>query len=172
MADDFALPIHERHFEDYVAGAVYEYGSLTVDAEQILQFAREYDHQPLHTEAATGGPFGEPIASGWHTTALMMRLFTDNYVSGAASLGGLGVDELRWLLPVRAGDVLRLRVSVLETRRSQSKPDRGVLRTLVEILNANDAVVLRLIVINLMRLRDPGAFADKPIRPPAVDASS
>ena len=126
-----------------------------------MEFGRAYDRQPLHLDAseAAAGPFGGLIASGWHTTALMMRLFTMNYVSGPASVGGLGVDELRWLRPVRAGDVLRIRVTVLDARVSKSKPDRGVLRTFVETINQNDDIVLVLTVSNLMLLRNaaPGA---------------
>ena len=152
----FAVPVHERHLEDYLSGSIYEYGTVTVDAAEIMEFGRAYDRQTLHTDAdaAAEGPFGELIASGWHTTALMMRLFTTNYVSGPASVGGLGVDELRWLRPVRAGDVLRMRVTVLGTRISKSKPDRGVLRTFVEMINQNGDVVLVLTVSNLMRLRE------------------
>ena len=154
--DHFAVPVHERHLEDYVSGRVYEYGSVTVDADEIVQFGRAYDRQPLHTNAdeAANGPFRGLIASGWHTASLMMRLFTTNYVSGPASVGGLGVNELRWLRPVRAGDVLRVRVTILDTRVSKSKPDRGVLRTFVETLNQKDDVVLVLTVSNLMLLRN------------------
>ena len=139
-----------------MAGRAYEYGSVTVDATEITEFGRSFDLQPLHLDAAeaAAGPFGALIASGWHTAALMMRLFTINYVSGPASVGGLGVDELRWLRPVRAGDVLRIRVKVLDTRVSKSKPDRGVLRTFVETINQHDDVVLVLTVSNLMLRRD------------------
>lgn len=154
-SDRFAIPVHERYFEDYVSGRIYEYGSVTVDAVEIMEFGRAFDRQPLHTDAqeAAAGPFGGLIASGWHTAALMMRLFTTNYVSGPASVGGLGVDELRWLRPVRAGDVLRIRVTVLDTRVSKTKPDRGVLRTFVETINEQGDVVLVLTVSNLMLLR-------------------
>lgn len=134
---------------------MYEYGSETVEAEEIMAFGRAYDRQPLHLDAneAANGPFGGLIASGWHTTALMMRLFTTHYVSGPASVGGLGVDELRWLRPVRAGDALSIRFTVLDTRVSKSKPDRGVLRTYVEMLNQAGDVVLVLTISNLMLRR-------------------
>ncbi len=137
-------------------GLVFEYGSATVDATEIMEFGRAYDRQPLHLDAeeAAAGPFGGLIASGWQTAALMMRLFTMNYVSGPASVGGLGVDELRWPRPVRAGDTLRIRLTVLDARVSKSKPDRGVLRTFVEMINQHDEVVLVLTISNLMLLRN------------------
>ncbi|GLZ29243.1 enoyl-CoA hydratase [Lentzea sp. NBRC 105346] len=152
---DFSVPIDDRYFEDYVPGAKYEFGSVKVDEQRIIEFAEEFDPQSFHVdaEAAATGPFGGLIASGWHTTALMMRLFADHYLSKNASLGGPGVDELRWLAPVRPGDVLGLRVTVLETRRSESKPDRGLVRTLAEMVNQDDVVVLRLTVLNFLKTR-------------------
>lgn len=153
--NDFTIPLKERYFEDYLPGSTYEYGSTTVSEEQIIEFAKEFDPQPFHIDPKTAvdGPFGGLIASGWHTTALMMRLFVDNYLSSSASLGGPGVDELRWLLPVRPGDVLRLRVTVLEAKPSKSKPDRGLIRTLAEMINETGEPVLRLTVLNFLRLR-------------------
>jgi acyl dehydratase len=157
--NDFTTPLKERHFEDYVPGSIYEYGSATLSEKKIIEFAKEFDPQPLHIdpETAVDGPFGGLIASGWYTTALMMRLFVDNYLSSSASLGRPGVDELRWLLPVRPGDVLRLRVTVLEAKPSKSKPDRGLIRTLAEMINEAGKPVLRLTVLNFLRLRIPNA---------------
>jgi acyl dehydratase len=146
----------ERYFEDYVPGSVYEYGSAEVDEASIIAFARAFDPQPIHIDpkAAAEGPFGGLIASGWQTTALMTRLFVDNYLSSVASLGGPGADEVRFLHPVRPGDTLRLRVTVLEARRSKSKPDRGVLRSMAEMINQDDVTVLRMTVINFLSVRD------------------
>ncbi len=92
-----------RYFEDYVLGTTYECGAFSVDAASITNFGKEYDPQSFHVDpvAAAGGPFGGLIASGWHTAALTMRLLVDNYLSAEASLGGAGVDEIRWPLPVR-----------------------------------------------------------------------
>ena len=101
------------------------------------------------------GPFGGLIASGWHTAAMMMRLVVDNFLPRKASLGSPGIDELRWLRPVRPGDVLRVRVSVLETARSRSKPDRGVVRTLMEVLNQGGEVVMSLQAMNIIACRAP-----------------
>src|SRR5207237_10249850 len=100
----------------------------------------------MHTDpaAATHGYFGGLIASGWHTAALMMRLFAEHFLSPASSLASPGIDELRWLQPVRPGDVLRLRVTIAEARRSRSKPDQGIIRSLVEVLNQRGELVVRL----------------------------
>ncbi len=147
----------DRFFEDYEVGAVSELGSVTVDAEEIVRFARRYDPQPMHTDptAAAAGPFGGLIASGWQTVGLMMRLVVEQYLSPASSLASPGVDELRWLRPVRPGDILSVRLTVLEATRSRSKPDRGVVRALVEVRNQHGEAVMSLKPINLVRCRGP-----------------
>jgi len=145
----------ERYFEDYPPGAVFEGGTVEVSEAEILEFARRYDPQTMHTDpaAAAHGFFGGLIASGWHTAALMMRLFAAHFLSPASSLASPGIDELRWLKPVRPGDVLSLRVTVTEARRSRSKPDQGVVRSLVEVLNQEGEVVMSLRPISLIRCR-------------------
>lgn len=152
---DFAVPRDQRYFEDYLVGSVYEYGSAVVDEAELIAFARQFDPQSIHVdrEAAERGPFGGLIASGWHTVALMMRLFVANYLSSVASLASPGIDELRWLQPVRPGDILSIRVTVTEARRSQSKPDRGLVRTLIEVLNQRGEVVATMQAMNLLRCR-------------------
>jgi acyl dehydratase len=154
---DFAVGTEDRYFEDYVAGAVYEYGYASVTEADIIAFAERFDPQPIHTDAdfAVNGPFGGLIASGWHTASLAMRLVVDHYVSSVASLASPGIDELRWPTPVRPGDSLRLRITILQTRRSRSKPDRGLVRTRAELLNQHDQTVLSLVAMNLIRLRNP-----------------
>jgi acyl dehydratase len=154
--DDFAAPIDDRYLEDYVAGAVHEYGYATVTQAQILEFARAFDPQPIHTDPkfAVAGPFGGLIASGWHTAGIMMRMLVDHYLSHVASLASPGIDELRWPAPVRPGDSLRLRATVVEARRSRSKPDRGLVRTTAELITQNDEVVLQLTAMNLIRARN------------------
>ena len=142
-----------RYFEDYVQGVTFGCGSVHVDEASIIAFAKEYDPQPFHVDPAVGGPFGGLIASGWHTAAVAMRQLVDNYLSPESSLGGLGVDELRWPAPVRPGDTLQVRATVLSARRSLSKPDRGIVRTLCEAVNQDGATVLRLTAINFMRVR-------------------
>jgi acyl dehydratase len=145
----------DRYFEDYVPGSVFEYGEIRADETQILEFARRFDPQDMHVdpEAARRGRFGGLIASGWHTGAMMMRLLADNFLPRAASLASPGIDELRWQHPVRPGDVLRIRVSVLEATRSRTKPDRGMVRTLVEVLNQDGNVVMSLKPMNIIARR-------------------
>jgi acyl dehydratase len=154
-AQDFAVPIDRRYFEDYTVGSSYVYGPVTVDEGEAVAFARAFDPQPIHVDpvAAASGPFGGLITSGWYTVALMMRLLVANYLSSVASVASPGIDELRWLKPVRPGDALRTRVTVIEARRSQSKPDRGLVRTLIEVLNQRDEVVSTLKAMNLLRCR-------------------
>jgi len=149
----------DRHFEDFVPGQVSEFGPIVIDEADVVAFARRYDPQPVHIDrdAATAGPFGGLIASGWHTASLVMRILVEHYLARGAALASPGVDELRWLQPVRPGDVLRVRVTVLEARRSRSKPDRGLVRTRIETLNQDDAVVMSMIAMNLFLCRVPGA---------------
>ncbi|MGY1814105.1 MaoC family dehydratase [Blastococcus sp. SYSU D00820] len=148
----------DRWFEDYPVGAVAEYGPLTVDEAEVVDFGRRYDPQPFHVdaEAAAAGPFGGLIASGWQTCALMMRLFATEYLSPVSSLGSPGVDELRWLAPVRPGDRLTLRTTVEEARLSRSKPDRGLLRTRIELLDQRGQSVLSMVAMNLVLSRPSG----------------
>ena len=157
-ATEFAVPAADRHFEDYAPGAVFEYGEIPVDEAEIVEFARRFDPQYIHIdrEQAARGPFGGLIASGWHTAAMMMRLIVDNFLPKSASLGSPGIDELRWLRPVRPGELLSVRLSILEATRSRSKPDRGVVRTLCEVLNQDRAVVMSLKAMNIIACRsDP-----------------
>jgi acyl dehydratase len=144
-----------RYFEDYPPGAVFEGGAIPVSEAEILEFARKYDPQAMHTDpaAAASGFFGGLIASGWHTAGLMMRLFTAHFLSPASSLASPGIDELRWSKPVRPGDVLSIRVTVTEARRSRSKPEQGVVRSLVEVLNPRGEVVMTLKPVSLIRCR-------------------
>jgi acyl dehydratase len=152
---DFATPVEDRWFEDYVPGDVHEFGSATVTEEEILSFAGRFDPQPIHVDPAyaVDGPFSGLIASGWHTASLFMRMFTDHYLSKVASLASPGIDELRWTAPVRPGDTLRARVTVAEARVSRSKPDRGLVRTDIAVLNQDDVTVLTMSAVNILRRR-------------------
>lgn len=145
-----------RFFEDYVPGSVEEYGPIEVSEADILAFGQRFDPQPFHIDplAARSGPFGGLIASGWHTAAMTMRALVDNYLSAESSLGSPGLDELRWSRPVRPGDQLRVRVTILEAKRSRSKPDRGLVRARVEVRNQNDEVAMSLVPMNLILARD------------------
>jgi acyl dehydratase len=151
----FNPPANDRYFEDYAPDSVYEFGSVRVEEEEMLAFARRYDPQSYHVdrEAAGKSVFGGLIASGWFTAALAMRLLVDHFVSRVASLGSPSAGEVHWLKPVRAGDELVLRVEIRETRRSESKPDRGIVRAFVEVLNQDRDVVMTRWAIGFVRCR-------------------
>jgi acyl dehydratase len=152
----FSPPAEDRYFEDYVPGSVYEFGSIVMEEKEMIDFAMRYDPQVFHIDpdAARKTVFGGLIASGWHTGASSMRLMVDHYLSRVASLGSLGIDEVRWLKPVRPGDELSIRVTVLRARRSQSKPDRGIVQALVEVMNQNREVVMSRTAVNIVRCRN------------------
>jgi acyl dehydratase len=151
----FTIPAERRYFEDYVPDSVHEFGAVAVEQDEVIDFARRFDPQVFHTdpELAKSTIYGGLIASGWHTAGLMMRLFADHYLSKVASLGSPGIDELRWKEPVRPGDELSVRVTVLETKRSRSKPDRGIVRSFIEVINQNREVVMSMKAINLFLCR-------------------
>jgi acyl dehydratase len=153
----FTSPPDDRWLEDYVPGEVHESGSIDVEEAEVLAFGRRFDPQVFHTDpaAARDTEYGGLIASGWHTAALMMRLYTDHYLSRVATLVSPGVDELRWLLPVRPGDALSLRVTVVEARPSRSKPDRGVVRSRIEVLNQRRETVMTVTALNFILARPP-----------------
>jgi len=139
-----------------VPGSVYQFGSIPVEEKDIVDFAERYDPQVFHVdpEAAKRTSFGGLVASGWHTVALAMRLLVDHRLSRMANLGSPGVDDLRWLKPVRPGDILSVRLTILEARRSQSKPDRGIVRGLVEVLNHSGEVVATWKGVNIVLCRN------------------
>ncbi|MEO8303808.1 MAG: MaoC family dehydratase [Betaproteobacteria bacterium] len=164
MSIDATVPIDDRHFEDYVQGSSAMFGPIAMTEEAIVAFARQYDPQSIHIDpvGAAAGPFGGLISSGWHTVCVVMRELVQHYLAGPASLASPGVDELRWMKPVRPGDMLRVRVTVVSTQRSRSKPDRGMVRTSIETLNQRDEIVMSMIAMNLFRCREragdrPGA---------------
>jgi acyl dehydratase len=155
---DFSAPMDDRWFEDYSAGSVYEYGHLTVTEAEILEFAGRFDPQPIHVDPdfAAAGPFGGIIGSGWHSAGLAMRLIADHYLSRVASLASPGVDELRWQVPLRPGDTVRLRTTIAETRPSRSKDDRGLVITQVELINSDGGVPVGFRAMNILRRRPVG----------------
>jgi acyl dehydratase len=156
MIEDFPTPPSERFFEDYKVGATYVCGSFAMTETEIIEFASRYDPQAMHVdrELAASGPFGEIIASGWHTVARTMRLVVENFLPHNG-LAAPGIDELRWPRPVRPGDTLTLHGTILEARRSRTKPDRGLLHTLLEVLNQRGEVVMSMKPMNFVRLRNP-----------------
>ena len=136
-----------KYFDDFMVGELVELGSVDVTEEAILEFAHQFDPQVFHTDpvAAVESPFGGLIASGWHTCSMFMRLLYDGLLADSSSQGSSGMEELRWLVPVRPGDTLSARFTVLDTQRSSTKPNRGTVRFRNEMLNQRDEVVLRMI---------------------------
>jgi acyl dehydratase len=158
----FITPPEDRYFEDYTAGSVYDVGHVTVEQKEMIAFAKRFDPQPFHTDPAKAKKsiFGGLIASGWYTASVTMRILVDNYVSHEASLGSPGVDALRWLKPVRPGDTLSVRVTIVDTKRSRSKLDRGFVRTSVEVFNQHRDVVMTWKSGGFVRLRDSSVKPD------------
>jgi acyl dehydratase len=141
--------------DDFKVGDEFRSPGITLTESQIIDFALKFDPQPIHVDAvaATTGPFGGLIASGFHTAALTFRLFWQTGVIHDSSLGSPGIDELRWLKPVRPGDTLRVVAKVVEVRRSTSKPDRGVVRMAYTTLNQHGEAVMSLVGNQLLKAR-------------------
>jgi len=148
-----------RFFEDHTIGEIREFGSYRVSEEEIIEFGTRYDPQPFHVdrEAAAQSPFRGLIASGWHTCAMMMRMVADFSMSRDSVMGSPGVDEIRWLKPVRPGDRLSIRQTVVSTERSKSKPDRGVVKTRTEVLNQDKEIVMHATGMIIYRSRSTGS---------------
>lgn len=146
-----------RYWEDFTPGEVTEIGPVGVSESEILEFATLYDPQFFHVdaEAAQDGPFGGLIASGWHTAALFMGMFVRAILLDTASLGSPGVDELRWLAPVRPGDTLSGRVTVDEVRESSKDPSRGTVLTTSEVFNQDGVLVMRIRARGFFARREP-----------------
>lgn len=153
----FAAPPEDRWLEDYEPGSVHEFGDIEVEEAEVLSFGRRFDPQVFHTdpEGAKETEYGGLIASGWHTAALMMRLYSDHYLSRVSTLVSPGVEELRWLRPIRPGDRLSIRVTVLEARPLNSKPDRGIVKSAVDVLNQRGETVMTSTAHNFF-FRRPG----------------
>jgi acyl dehydratase len=134
------------YFEDFAAGQEYDLGSSTLERAAIVEFASEFDPQPFHVDerAAAQSIYGGLIASGWHTCSVYMRLLCDGVLHRVASMGSPGVDELRWLGPVRPGDTLSAKLRIEAVRASNSKPDRGFVMTAGEMRNQDGDLVLTL----------------------------
>ena len=154
------------YFEDFLVGQVLPIGSRPVVEAEVVDFARQFDPQPFHVdqEKAKASIYGGLIASGWHTCAMAMRMMCDSYLLDSASLGSPGVDEVRWLKPVRPGDVIRGEREVVEAGPSRSKPDRGVLVFLWRIYNQDDELV--------MSMKGMGMFLRRPQQPQREGAAN
>jgi acyl dehydratase len=152
---DLPVARDQRQFEDYPVGSVAQYGPIVVDEAEVIEFGRRFDPQDFHTDPAKAAksPFGGVVASGWHTGSMMMRVLVDRYLSRTAGMGSPGMDELRWTAPVRPGDRLWVRVAVVEARRSETKPDRGLVRILIEVLKEPGDVAMSVKAMTLVRCR-------------------
>jgi acyl dehydratase len=147
-----------RYWEDFKVGEVEQIGGKRVDKEEIIAFAKQYDPQPFHVDeaAAKQSMYGGLIASGWHTCAMVMRMMCDAYMLHSASLGSPGIDNLKWLKPVRPGDTISARRTTLETRTSKSKPDVGIVNNLWEVFNQDGEMVMSMQGYGMFRRRNPG----------------
>jgi len=151
-----------RYFEDFKPGDVMTHDGISLTEAEILEFADKYDPQPFHTDsvAAEKTIYGGLIASGWQTASTTMRMMYESYIKDSSSMGSPGLDSIRWHKPVRPGDLLSLRVTVKETRRSRSKPDRGIVFSDTETLNQHGDVVMTFSGMTMYRCRDEKSSSD------------
>ena len=142
-----------RYLDDLTPGQRFTSPGLTLTEAEIIDFAWRYDPQPFHLDAnaAAGSPYGGLIASGFQSLAICFRLFIQSGVLAESSMGSPGIDELRWLAPVRPGDTLRSEIQVIEVQPSKSKPDRGIARLRYQAVNQRGVTVLSFVVIHLLR---------------------
>jgi acyl dehydratase len=149
------------YFEDFSPGWVAEFGPRLVTREEMLGFAAQFDPQPMHLdeEAARHTMLGGLGASGWHTCCIMMKMIADGVLLDSASMGSPGIDEVRWLKPVRPGDSLTVRGSIVFTRASQSKPDRGFVNFLWEVFNDRGEKAMTLTCPQMLLRRNAGSPA-------------
>lgn len=143
------------YFEDVQVGETQRFGRYEVTREEIIEYARQFDPQPFHMDeaAAKASMFGGLIASGWHTGAMLIRMINDHAIPGAATTGALGFDDLKWLKPVRPGDVLSVETRVIDKIESRSRPDIGVVRIESQVLDQRAEVKMSLISLVLYRRR-------------------
>ena len=151
-------PASKLYWEDFTPGRVMAYGPRRVTREEILDFAAEFDPQPFHLDetAARATMLGGLCASGWHSCCILMRMMADGFVLNSSSMGAPGVDEVQWLAPIRPGDDLTLRATVLSTRASGSRPDMGFVNVLLELFNAAGKPVMALKAPLMFGRRAPG----------------
>lgn len=146
-------------YEDFKVGSVSTFGPHLVTREQIIEFATEFDPQPFHLdeEAANRSMLKGLSASGWHTCAIMMRMIYDGFLHESSSLGAPGVDEVRWIRPVRPDDQLSITLTCLEKRESKSRPQVGLVRHSLEMKNAKGETVMTSSYSGFFGKRNPGA---------------
>ncbi|QBD83191.1 MaoC family dehydratase [Ktedonosporobacter rubrisoli] len=150
-----------RYFEDFSLGETFEFGSYHVTEEEIIAFASKYDPQSFHIDPvqAKASLFGDLVASGWHTASISMRLLVDGLFGQTAAKASPGIKDLRWLEPVRADDVLKLRFTIIEARVSQSRPRIGILQSRNELINQDGVTVMSMIASHFIGRRPETASA-------------
>lgn len=151
----------QRHWEDFSPGNVSEYGPRLVTREEIVQFAAAFDPQPMHLDeaAARDSMLGALAASGWHSCCLLMRMLSDGFIAGSSFMGAPGVEEVRWLAPLRPGETVRARATVLETRPSRSRPQLGLVKFLFELFDSYGVCLMTLTVSPMFARREAAVGA-------------
>ncbi|MFA6267250.1 MAG: MaoC family dehydratase [Pseudolabrys sp.] len=146
------------YWEDFQKGGVAIYGPRLVTREEIVAFAAEFDPQPMHLDEAAAATtlLGGLGASGWHSCALLMRMIADGFVLNSSSMGSPGMDEVRWLRPLRPGTQVRIRTTILETRASKSRPDTGFVKMTFEMIDDVDTSLTIMTGTMMMGRRQPG----------------
>jgi len=160
MTGDWVM-IDKRYFEDFKTGDVAVFGPRHVTREEIVAFAAEFDPQPMHLDEAVAAAtlLGGLGGSGWHSCSLLMRMIADGFIVNSSSMGSPGVEEVRWIKPLRPGANLRVRMKVLETRASKSRPDMGLIRLAFEMVDDADTLLTTMTTTLMMGRRESGAAA-------------
>lgn len=146
-----------RYFEDFPVGLTVDLGTFCLTSDDIVEFGRRYDPQPMHVDPEAGARslYGSLIASGWQTAASYMRLLVDHVLRDSASIGSPGIDQLRWVKPVKPNEVLRARFTVLDAKPSRSRPEWGIVRSRGEVAKQDDEIVMHLEAVNFFSVRPP-----------------
>jgi acyl dehydratase len=152
------------HWDDFSPGQVIDCGSRLITRAEIVAFAAEYDPQPMHLDehAARATLLGGLVTSGWHSCCILMRMMSDSLLGEAAFMGAPGVEEVKWLAPIRPGERIMARGTVLETRPSRSRPDMGFVKFRFELIGASEQPVMTLIVSPMFGRRAASAAQSEP----------
>jgi acyl dehydratase len=153
--------VSRLYWEDFTPGRIFEHGPRRLPRDEMMAFAAEFDPQPMHLDevAARATMMGGLCASGWYVCCILMRMMADAFVLNSSSMGAPGVDEVKWLLPVRPDDEVRLRATVADVRASNSRPDMGFVKFNFELFNAAGQRVMTLTTSLMMGRRDPKSVA-------------
>jgi acyl dehydratase len=151
--------VPQLYWEDFTPGRVFEHGPRRMPRDEMIAFAAEFDPQPMHLDeaAARETMLGGLAASGWYVCCILMRMCVDAFVGRSASMGAPGVDEVKWLRPVRPGDELTLRATVLESRASKSRPEMGLVRFQFALFDAEGRSAMMLVTSLMISRRERGA---------------